>query len=302
MEQITETGYIIALGMFDGVHRGHQALLQKAVEAAKKQGCLSMAFCFENHPATVFGKEVPLLSTPAQRKSWMLEQGIDRVEMIPFTKEFASLTSEAFLDYLQERYPVKGLVAGFNYTFGRYGRGTEKTLLRLGKKRRLSVNIVEPVYYGDAPISSSRIREALLKGEAMKAREMLGRPYTLMGKVVSARGIGRSLGYPTANLQTQGLMWPKDGVYATAARAEGIVYAAVTNVGNNPTVAGQQRTVETHLLEAKPELYDKELEVAFLKRLRDEKRFPTLADLKFQIGRDALAATALYESFGKKSF
>lgn len=302
MEQIAETGYIIALGMFDGVHRGHQALLKTAVEEAKKQGCKSMAFCFENHPATVFGKEVPLLSTPHQRRSWMLKEGIDRVEMISFTKEFSVLTSEAFLDYLQERYPVKGLVAGFNYTFGRYGRGTEKTLMRLGKKHRLSVHIVAPVYYEEAPISSSRIREALLRGEAMKAWDMLGRPYTLIGKVVSARGIGRSLGYPTANLQTESLLWPKDGVYATAARAEGTVYAGVTNVGNNPTVAGQQRTVETHLLDVKPELYDREMEVAFLKRLRDEKRFATLSDLKFQIGRDALAATALYESVGKKSF
>lgn len=297
-----EPEYIVALGMFDGVHRGHQALIKTAVEEAENQGCKSMAFCFENHPGTVFGKEVPLLSTPQQRKNWMLDLGIDRVEMIPFTKEFAGLTSEAFLDYLQERYPVKGLVAGFNYTFGRYGRGTEKTLVRLGKKRKLSVHIVEPVYYGEAPISSSRIREALLNGEAMKAREMLGRPYTLIGQVISARGIGKSLGYPTANLQTEGMLWPKDGVYATAARVEGEVFAAVTNVGSNPTVAGQQRTVETHLLEVKAELYDRELEVAFLKRMRDERRFPTLADLKFQIGRDALAATALYESFGKKSF
>lgn len=297
-----EPEYIVALGMFDGVHRGHQALLRQAVEEAEKQGCQSMAFCFENHPATVFGKEVPLLSTPQQRKNWMLSLGIDRVEMIPFTKEFASLTSEAFLNYLMEQYPVKGLVAGFNYTFGRYGRGTEKTLVRLGKKQKLSVHIVEPVYYGDAPISSSRIREALLNGEAMKAREMLGRPYTLTGQVVSARGIGKSLGYPTANLQTEGMLWPKDGVYATAARVGGEVFAAVTNVGNNPTVAGQQRTVETHLLEVRADLYDRELEVAFLKRMRDEHRFPTLADLKFQIGRDALAATALYESFGKKSF
>lgn len=302
MEQTSETGYSIALGMFDGVHRGHQALLKKAAEEGKKQGCKSMAFTFSNHPAEIFGKSTALLSTPEQRKQWMLDSGVDRVEMIPFTKEFAFLSSEAFLDYLMEHYPVRGLVAGFNYTFGRYGRGTEKTLLRLGKKHHLSVHIVEPVLYEGVPISSSRIREALMRGEITKARDMLGRPYTLKGKVISARGIGRSLGYPTANLRTEGLLWPMDGVYASAVRTGGEIFVAVTNVGNNPTLSGQNRSLETHLLEVKRDLYDQELEVAFLKRLREERRFPTLGDLKFQIGRDTLAAMAMFEAYGKKSF
>lgn len=297
-----ETGYIVALGMFDGVHRGHQALLKRAVAVAKDRGCQSMAFCFANHPGSLFGREVPLLSTPEQRQGWMLGKGIDRVEMIPFTKVFSDLTSEAFIQYLMDRYPVKGLVAGFNYTFGHHGRGTEKTLVRLGKKYHITVDIVEPVYYGESPVSSSRIREAVLHGEVMRVREMLGRPYTLKGQVISARGIGRSLGYPTANLQTKGVLWPMDGVYATAVRTGGEIFAAVTNVGTNPTVDGQTRSVETHLLDVRRELYGKELEVAFLKRLRNERVFDTLTDLKAQIGRDALAATALYESYGKKSF
>ena len=196
-----DNGFVIALGMFDGVHRGHQALLQRTAALARKLGGRPMAFCFLNHPAEIFGREVRYLSTAEQRRDWMLALGMERVEMIPFTRDFAGLSPEAFLAYLQERFPVKGLVAGFNYTFGRAGAGTGDTLRQLGQAVGIAVDILEPVLLDGSPVSSSRIREALLAGRLEEAEQMLTRPYTLRGAVVANRHIGRTIGFPTANME-----------------------------------------------------------------------------------------------------
>ena len=216
-----------------------------------------------------------------------------------YTRAFADLSPEGFLDYLQDRYDVAGLAAGFNYTFGKFGAGTARTLKELGERHGFQVFIAEPVLLDGEPVSSTRIRTLVNEGQMERAGALLGRPYTLSGPVVSARRIGHRLGYPTANVEAGEQLLPPDGVYATYALADGVAYPAVTNVGRNPTVAGKQRTVETYILNEELSLYGTDLSVSFLSRLREERTFPTLEALSEQIGRDVQTAKKLFDSAKK---
>ena len=287
---------VLALGMFDGVHLGHRALIRQAAEAARRLGAEAVAFTFTDAPGKLLHLPVISLSTPAQRVSWLKEAGADRVDMVDFTQAFADLSPEAFVGYLQERYDVAALAAGFNYTFGRYGAGTAETLKQLGAEHGFPVLIAEPVLLDGEPVSSTRIRARISEGAMEAAEALLGRPYTLTGSVVSARHIGHTLGYPTANLETGEQLLPRDGVYATYAVLDGAACPAVTNVGRNPTVAGRRRTVETFILDGAPSLYGAELSVAFLSRIREERSFPSLEALSRQIGEDVKTAKKLFDS------
>ena len=287
---------VLALGMFDGVHVGHQALLRQAAEAARALSARTVAFTFTDAPGKLLHLPVTCLSTPDQRTRWLREAGADRVDMVDFTQAFADLSPEAFVGYLQERYDVAALAAGFNYTFGRYGAGTAETLKQLGAEHGFPVLIAEPVLLDGEPVSSTRIRARISEGAMEAAEALLGRPYTLTGSVVSARHIGHTLGYPTANLETGEQLLPRDGVYATYAVLDGAACPAVTNVGRNPTVAGRRRTVETFILDGAPSLYGAELSVAFLSRIREERSFPSLEALSRQIGEDVKTAKKLFDS------
>ena len=295
-EQTVQPKSVLALGMFDGVHVGHQALLSQAAAMARTLEAQTVAFTFTDAPGKLLHLPVTSLSTPEERTRWLKAAGADRVDMVDFTQAFADLSPEAFLDYLQARYRVAGLAAGFNYTFGKYGAGTARTLRELGEKHGFRVLIAEPVLVDGEPVSSTRIRALVNEGRMEDARQLLGRPYTLTGPVVSARRIGRTLGYPTANVETGERLLPPDGVYATYALMDGAAHPAVTNVGRNPTVAGRQRTVETYILNESLSLYGAELSVAFLSRLREERTFPSLAALSEQIGQDVQTAKKLFDS------
>ena len=296
-EQRKQPRSVLALGMFDGVHVGHQALLRRlAQEAARALSAQTVAFTFADAPGKLLHLPVTCLSTPDQRTRWLREAGADRVDMVDFTQSFADLSPEGFIAYLQDRYGVAALAAGFNYTFGKYGAGTAETLKKLGEQHGFQVLIAEPVLVAGEPVSSTRIRALVNEGRMEDARQLLGRPYTLMGSVVSARRIGHALGYPTANLAAGEQLLPVDGVYATYAMTDGVAYPAVTNVGPNPTVAGKRRTVETYILNEELSLYGKELSVGFLARIREERTFPSLEALSEQIGRDVQAAKKLFDS------
>ena len=295
-EQKKQSKSVLALGMFDGVHVGHRALLSQAAAAARSLSAQTVAFTFTDAPGKLLHLPVTSLSTPSQRTQWLLEAGADRVDMVDFTREFADLSPEDFVGYLQARYDIAALAAGFNYTFGRQGAGTAETLRQLGERHGFQVLIAEPVLVAGEPVSSTRIRSMIGRGDMGAARALLGRPYTLLGQVVSARHIGHALGYPTANLGTGEQLLPPDGVYATVASVDDGAYPAVTNVGKNPTVAGRQRTVETYILNEDLSLYGAELSVSFLARLREERTFPSLEALSRQIGRDVEAAKKLFDS------
>ena len=295
-EQKKQPKSVLALGMFDGVHVGHRALLSQAAAAARSLSAQTVAFTFTDAPGKLLHLPVTSLSTPSQRTQWLLEGGADRVDMVDFTREFADLSPEDFVGYLQARYDIAALAAGFNYTFGRQGAGTAETLRQLGERHGFQVLIAEPVLVAGEPVSSTRIRSMIGRGDMGAARALLGRPYTLLGQVVSARHIGHALGYPTANLLTGEQLLPPDGVYATVASVGDGAYPAVTNVGKNPTVAGRQRTVETYILNEDLSLYGAELSVSFLARLREERTFPSLEALSRQIGLDVEAAKKLFDS------
>ncbi len=295
-ELTTKPRSILALGMFDGVHVGHQTLLAQAAGAAWALDAQTVAFTFTDAPGKLLHLPVTSLSTPKQRDRWLREAGADRVDMVDFTQDFADLSPEGFLDYLQARYDIAALAAGFNYTFGKYGAGTAETLRELGEKHGFQVLIAEPVLVDGEPVSSTRIRTLVSEGDMEAAAALLGRPYTLQGPVVSDRRIGRTLGYPTANVETGEQLLPPDGVYATYALLGGNAHPAVTNVGKNPTVANEHRTVETYILNESLSLYGAELSVAFRARLREERVFPSLEALSRQIGRDVDAAKKLFDS------
>ena len=294
-EQRIKPRSVLALGMFDGVHAGHQALVRQAAAAARTLDAQTVAFTFTDAPGKLLHLPVTSLSSPEQRTCWLREAGADRVDMVDFTQSFADLSPEGFIDYLQARYDVAALAAGFNYTFGKYGAGTAQTLRKLGTKRGFHVIIAEPVLVDGEPVSSTRIRILVNEGRMEAVRSLMGRPYTLSGPVVSARRIGHSLGYPTANVETGEQLLPPDGVYATYALWEGAAYPAVTNVGKNPTVAGRRRTVETYILNESLSLYGSDLSVSFLSRLREERTFPSLEALSEQIGQDVEAAKKVFD-------
>ena len=295
-EQREKPRSVLALGMFDGVHVGHQALLSQAAAVARALHAQTVAFTFTDAPWKLLHLPVTSLSTPGQRTRWLRDAGADRVDMVDFTQAFADLSPEGFLDFLQARYHIAALAAGFNYTFGKYGAGTAETLKELGEQHGFRVLIAEPVLVDGEPVSSTRVRALVSEGQMEAARRLLGRPYALIGPVVSNRHLGQTLGYPTANVETGEQLLPPDGVYATEAQVGDATYPAVTNVGRNPTVAGRRRTVETYLLDEDLALYGAELTVSFLARLREERTFPSLAALSEQIGRDVAAAKKVFVS------
>ena len=288
---------VVALGMFDGVHLGHRALITRLLEEAKRLRAVPVVYTFSNHPLEVLGGSVRLLSGIRERNMMLRSLGAEEVESVPFTREMAHLSTEQFIDLLAEKWNVRGLVVGYNYTCGDRGTGTPETLREIGNARGFSVSVVEPVLCEGELVSSTRIREAVERGDMSLAERLLKRRYTLSGTVVQNKRIGRRIGFPTANIeQDPKRAIPPDGVYATFAFVGGAAYRAVTNIGTNPSVHGDKLTIETHLIDFNADIYGQQLTIAFRKRLRGEAMFDSLDALKEQIRLDVEAATALRES------
>lgn len=292
MEKLTPA--VVALGMFDGVHIGHRALIGRAVEEAKLLRAEPAVFTFSNHPMDVLGGSVKLLSSMKERNAMIRALGIQELVSEPFTCQLAALEPEAFVGLLQARWDVKSVVAGYNYTFGSRGLGTPETLERIGRERGFSVLVVPPVLYEAEPVSSTRVREAVERGDMQLAGAMLGRKYSLSGRVVKNRRIGRRIGFPTANIEPEERrVLPPDGVYATIAYVGGAAYRAVTNIGSNPTVNGDKLSIETHILNFDADIYGEVLTVAFHCFLRGEMKFAGVEEMKRQIEQDVLQAAAI---------
>ena len=288
---------VIALGMFDGVHLGHRALIARTLEEAKRLHAMPAVYTFSNHPLEVLGGSVRLLSGIRERNMLLRSLGVEAVESVPFTREMAQLSTEAFIDLLAAKWDVRGLVVGYNYTFGDHGTGTPDTLREIGNRRGFSVSVVEPVLLEGEPVSSTRIREAVERGDVSSAERLLKRHYTLTGTIVQNKRIGRRIGFPTANIEADiRRAIPADGVYATYAFVGGAGYRAVTNIGTNPSVQGEKLTIETHLIDFNADIYGQQLTIAFRKRMRKEATFETLDALKEQIRLDVEAAKALKDA------
>ncbi|HHX75285.1 MAG TPA: bifunctional riboflavin kinase/FAD synthetase [Firmicutes bacterium] len=287
----------LALGNFDGVHVGHREILRRTVRLADEMKKKSAALLFLPHPVSVLfpGKAPELILTAGDRIRLLGETGIDYVIIHPFTKEFAALSPEAFAgEILADALGACAVVVGYNYSFGRYGRGTPEDLTRLGERYHFTVKVVDPVAVDGEVAGSTAIRVLLQQGELARANKMLGYHYFLRGKVVYGDGRGHRLGFPTANLAfAPEVVLPAFGVYLTWVAGRDFSGWGITNVGKRPTFGKRETSVEVHLLDADKNIYGEELIVHFLHRLRGEKTFADAGALVAQITADAKTARTL---------
>jgi len=288
---------VVALGVFDGVHLAHRAILGGAVERALETGLAAVACTFDPHPMDVLqpGRAPVPLSSLEERLDLIAATGVQAAVVVRFTSELAAIEPEAFVkNVLIERLRARGVVVGFNHTFGRGARGDAGLLRTLGERLGFATHVVEPLLVDGVPVSSTEIRKALASGEVDRAGRYLGRPYSVTGKVVEGAGRGRTLGFPTANVQPERPVLVPPGVYACLAEGDLESHPAVVNIGVRPTFGEQELVIEAHLLDFNGSLYGRRMRLAFVGRLREERKFPGVEALREQIGRDIAAARSRF--------
>lgn len=287
---------VVTVGTFDGVHRGHQDVLERLVRRATALGTRSILVTFDPHPLEVVNPAAaPSLLTVGDEKLEVLaESGIDYVAIIPFTPALAAFDAERFVDeVLVARYRVRHLLMGHDHGFGRNRAGDEHVLRALGEARGFTVEAVEPVVGGHGqPVSSTAIRRAVAGGDLDRAREGLGRPYAVGGRVVRGAQRGRLLGFPTINvpLPSPRKLLPPQGVYAVRVQTPLGPFGGMLNLGPRPTFGDEESTLETHLFDATGDFYGTRVRIDFLRRLRDTRRFESPGALAEQLARDERAA------------
>jgi riboflavin kinase / FMN adenylyltransferase len=291
---------VLTIGNFDGVHVGHQRIFQLLRDKALEIGGESVVYTFEPHPVEVLApKRKPPIITPLLEKLRLIEdQGIDVVICATFSWEFASQTPEEFVRrVLYDQIQIRQLFVGHDFTFGKGGGGDISLLKQFGRKWGFNVEVIEAVRVEGKVVSSSLIREVILKGEMAEAAKLLGRHYLLSGQVIHGKGRGsRQLGFPTANLNIEGDLFPKPGIYAVWALHQGRRYPAVANLGWKPTFQDQQFSVEVHILHFDQAIYGQSLQVEFVERLRDEVTFRNAEELGTQIRRDIEQAQMILQT------
>ena len=292
---------VIALGFFDGVHLGHQALMARAVERGREHGLEPAVFTFDRSPREfVTGKPVPLLTSPEERRRLVEESfPIRRVIVAKFDRAMMTMPWMDFLRVLAGRYNAGWLVAGHDFRFGHRNEGDAALLARGAAELGMGWDIIPAVAVDGVTVSSTRIRSLLEEGRAEEAWRLLGRPFSIAGTIAHGKGLGSRIGRPTLNLLPGGdQLIPARGVYVAAAELAGRRFPAVTNVGVRPTVDRDGGvTVESHLLEAEGDFYGESCRVSLLKRLRPEEEFPGLRELQAQIAADAEAAREYFRKF-----
>ena len=290
-------GAIVALGNFDGFHRGHQAVARAAIDWARSEGRRALIATFDPHPVRHFKPDLPpfRLTTLDQREALFDAFGADATLVFPFDAELASLSAEAFVtDRLIGRIGAAGVVTGEDFTFGRARGGTVEVLRQVGAAHGLRARAVGPVGDGGEPVSSSRIREALTAGDCATATRLLTRPYTIAGEVIHGEKRGRTIGYPTANMALGGYLRPRYGIYAVRARLpDGRLVDGAANVGIRPQFDPPKEGLETYLFDFDGDLYGQTLAVEFHAFLRPEARFDDLGALVEQMDRDCREARAV---------
>lgn len=291
LEELTLQGAWATIGSFDGVHRGHQTIIRHLVQGAHAAGAPAVVVTFFPHPSVVLrGLENPFyLNTPEERAALLAEFGVDHVITLPFDAAFAAQTAEDFMIQLCDHVGLARLIVGNDFALGRARAGTIHTLRHLGEGLGYEVETMQPALAGESPISSTRIRDLISRGQVGEAAALLGRWYRVSGKVVHGDGRGRLIGIPTANLAYwQEQIVPARGVYACLAWNHHQAHPAVTNIGLRPTfeLNNTQARIETHLLDFDEDLYDMDLSIDFIKFLRPEARFESADALIDQIHHD----------------
>ena len=294
------SGSCVTIGNFDGVHLGHRTLLEKTVSQARSSGLSSVAVTFDPHPLRLFtGNSTPPLITLLDQKLELLaDMGLDYTLCLTFNHDLAAMAPEQFVSrYLVETLKTRKLIIGYDYAFGKGRAGNYKLLSRLGRVYGFEVEQLDPVLVDGVIVSSTRIRDLIEAGQVWEARPLLGRFYRVAGTVIHGmkRG-GPMLGFPTANIHLTDELFPRTGVYAVWAEVQDLVLPAVANIGFNPTFGNEVLSVEVHIMDFQGDLYDQDIFVHFVQRLRSEKKFAGLDQLKAQIAKDKTIARTILAS------
>lgn len=293
--------HVVTIGNFDGLHLGHQRLLQQVRARATELGARPLVVTFEPHPVSVLRPDPPLLRVvmPERKLELLRGAGIDDLLVLEFSLAFAGLAPDEFLDYLAVRTQPRALLVGDRFRFGRGRSGNAETLREHGQRHGYVTEIVAPFHTAGEPVSSSRVRRHILTGELHEACELLGRRFRLSGVVRGGLARGRDMGYPTANLiAPTELCVPCDGIYAAYARTSEqpeLARATLVYIGASPTFDPRERLIEAHILDFNGDLYARELELEFVEFLRPDQRFETVDELVAQIQRDEAAARRLFQ-------
>jgi len=289
---ITDSKYCgVGLGNFDGLHRGHMALINTLLEECRISDLHSVVYTFKKHPEHILRKKLftPLIMTLEHKARLLEKTGLEYLFFQEFDEEFSRISPRVFVEkILVSKLRAKLVVVGFNYRFGYMGKGDSELLTKLGKEYGFKVIVIPPLRIRNEVVSSTLIRKYIMKGQMERAFELLGRYFSIPGKVVTGKRIGSKMGFPTANIAPEKyLVMPASGVYITRTQYRGKWYDSVTNVGRSPTIKNDSETViETHMIDFSGELYGEDIEVFFLKRLRDEKQFRNRDELINQIRID----------------
>ena len=294
-------GTVVTVGTFDGIHRGHAAVLREIERRAADRGLRSVLVTFDRHPLTVVRPEEapPLLTTPDEKKEILAQSGLDHVAFLPFTRSLSLYEPEEFVKLiLVDRIRVRELVIGHDHGFGRSRSGDVDTLRRTGERWGFDVDVVGEITVDSEPVSSTRVREAVAAGRVEDAARGLGRPYSLRGPVVQGMGRGRDLGFPTANLRPPDgrKLLPSEGIYAVRASLESEVREGLVHLGPRPTFAGSPPSLELYLLDFDRDIYGETVRVDFLTRLRDVRSFGSSAELVEQMKEDRERARSFFRS------
>lgn len=289
---------VLTLGNFDGIHKGHQIILNKVKELSSAQQLLSAVITFRNHPSTVLRPNHPtlLLTTPEHKLKLLEGLGLDIVIMLEFTKELATQTAEQFLRRVMEVLSFRVLILGYDHKFGKDRLGDRETLIDLSKDMHFFIEPQDPLTLGEKPISSTLIRKNIQEDDLAAAKEMLGRSYSIYAPITKGQGLGKKMGFPTANIEVSSLCLPSFGVYAVTIKLKEKSFNGIANIGFAPTVRSDHKPIlEVFLFDQNEDLYNQYAEVIFQEFIRPEKQFASLEELQKQIQQDVAAAKEFFK-------
>lgn len=288
---------IMTLGTFDGVHIGHQKIIQKLIQSTKHHACESLVLTFFPHPRMVLQdiQEIKLLNTIEERIQLLEASGLDNLVIHPFDQAFSRLSAEEFVSsILVDQFNIKKIIIGYDHRFGRNRTADINDLIEFGKQYDFEVEQISVQEIDAVSVSSTKIRKALLEGNIALANEYLGYAYLLTGTIAKGKGIGRTIGFPTANLSIEESykLIPKNGVYIIQSKLNGKLQFGMMNIGFNPTVNGNSQSIEIHFFDFDDDLYDKKIQIQILSRIRDEQKFENIDLLAEQLIKDKNVALA----------
>ncbi|MCX8160073.1 MAG: bifunctional riboflavin kinase/FAD synthetase [Candidatus Saccharicenans sp.] len=294
-------GSVLAIGIFDGCHLGHQKILKELIKQSRRLGVAAGLMTFSPHPDRILNrKKINLIQTGRQKLEYLENQGLDYCLVLSLERDLAALSGQEFASQiLKKKLGISRVVVGQNFRFGHNRRCGVRELRVFGRVHGFRVVAVNPVKKGGTQVSSSLIRKLLDKGRVETAARLLGRPYEIYGTIVKGRGLGRILGFPTINLKTENEILPS-GVYLSLVKIDDGAYPAVANIGFRPTFNGRQPSVEAHLLDFSGRLYGRKARLYLLKKLRDEKKFHSVEALRRQISADVSRARRLFRAAGRR--